>query len=402
MKVLFVAGACPYPPHSGAALRTYNLLKRLSKRHDITLVTPISEQNPDDLRNAFDNNLERVVPVPSPGINIPILRALSPVTYLCSSLPYIVRAHRNEEMDWAILHAMSDRKFDVLHCDSISVVPSIPTQVHLPKVFNAHNVEAVIWERYIREERRFYVRPILQSQLRKVARFEAQLPYIFDSCIAVSEEDREELRNRYGIERVDVVSNGVDVDYYDYRPDSESHEIAFIGSLDWRPNQDGLRWLVRDIMPHLRALVPDIQVTIVGRRPPGWLSDVCSAAGMQMRSDVPDVRPHLASAALSIVPLRIGGGSRLKILEAMSLGRCVVSTTIGAEGLNVVDGEHICLADAPNCFAEAVALLLLNRERRVEMTAAARRKVEAEYSWDIICRSLEDAWNSVRRPLPQR
>jgi glycosyltransferase involved in cell wall biosynthesis len=384
MKVLFVAGACPYPPDSGGTVRTFNLLKRLCSRHEITLVAP--SKPGVDLDDVFGGRLVRAIAVTSPGRTM--RRALGS---LLSPLPYIVRAHENPAMRAAVHDALATDHFDLLHCDSISVVPAIPDAA-VAKTFNAHNIEAMIWERYVREERRPWMIPVLRSQLAKVAAYEADLPRQFDCCIAVSEEDRAEMRRRYGAENVSVVANGVDLDFYSALPDQCAPGVAFVGSLDWRPNQDAVRWLLESIWPLVLAQAPGARLCVVGRRPPHWVASLCGRANASLCADVPDVRPYLADASVLVVPLRIGGGSRLKILEAMAAGRSIVSTTIGAEGLDVRAGEHLMIADEPASFAREVVSLLGDPARRQSLAGAGRALVESQYGWDRISLDMEEAW----------
>lgn len=224
MRVLFVAGACPYPPDSGGTVRTFNLLKRLCARHEITLIAP--SRPGVRLDAVFGGSLARVIAVPSPARTI--ARA---VLSLVGPLPYIVRAHENPAMRAAVADALATDHFNLVHCDSISVVSAIPLGP-VPKVFNAHNIEAVIWERYLCEERRPWMIPLLRSQLAKVAAYEARLPHLFNCCVVVSEEDRATMRRRYGAKNVSVVENGVDLDFYAPFSDQRAPALAFIGSLD--------------------------------------------------------------------------------------------------------------------------------------------------------------------------
>ncbi len=392
MRVLFVAGACPYPPDSGGTVRTYNLLRQLCSRHEITLIAP---QGCDvDLRAAFGGCLTRVIAVPAvyPGT----MRKLACLT---SPMPYIAAAHANPAMNAAVEQALRSGSFDVLHCDSISVVTAVPPDARLRKVFNAHNVEAVIWERYVENERRPWMRPLLRSQLAKVVRFESRLPSLFDYCVVVSQEDRLEMERRYGAEHVGVVPNGVDLDYYAPLPDPSEPGLTYVGSLDWMPNQDAVRWLIESIWPLVRREIACASLSIVGRRPPAWMRRLCEEPGVSLHADVPDVRPYLSGASVAIVPLRIGGGSRVKILEAMAAGRCVVSTSIGAEGLEVQNGRDIVIADDPAGFAHACLSLLGDLTRRQSIAHSARSLVESKYGWDMVSRDLEAAWCSVTSNL---
>jgi glycosyltransferase involved in cell wall biosynthesis len=203
---------------------------------------------------------------------------------------------------------------------------------------------------------------------------------------------------RYGFKYALTVRNGVDLEHYAPLPQAKEPRLTFIGSLDWRPNQDALRWFLGEIWPLVRSGISDVEMTVVGRRPPRWIAGLCEANDVRLHADAPDVRPHLADASAVVVPLRIGGGSRLKILEAMAAGRCVVSTSIGAEGLEVRHGEHLSIADTPAGFAEATLSLVGDardhRALRQSLARAGRALVEAEYGWDRIALDLEEAWRS--------
>lgn len=390
MRVIFVAGACPYPPNSGGTVRTHNLLRQLCSRHEITLVAP--QECDMDLRAVYGGCLTKVITVPAsrPG-------ATRRLACLASPLPYIVAAHANPAMNAAVENALELGNFDLLHCDSISVVPAIPAHAGIPRIFNAHNIEAVIWERYVENERRPWVRLVLRSQLAKVVRFESCLPSVFDWCVTVSREDCLEMQRRYGAQRVMVVPNGVDPEYYAPLPDPNEPALTYIGSLDWRPNQDAVRWLLESIWPLVRREIACASLSIVGRKPPEWMRQLCNQAGVSLDADVADIRPYLGAASLVVVPLRIAGGSRLKILEAMATGRCVVSTSIGAEGLDAVHGRDIVIADDPARFAHECVTLLKDPIRRAALARSARSLVELGYSWRRISRSLEDAWRCACR-----
>lgn len=387
MKVLFIAGACPYPLDSGGTVRTYNLLTRVCENHEITLIAP--SKPGVDLNSVFNGRLGQVVCVTPPVRTLAVS-----LCAMASKAPYIVKVHENPALNAAVEQALNGGHYDLIHCDSISVVPAVPEGTHLPKVFNAHNVEAAIWERYLREERRPWMTPMLASQLGKVRAYESLLPRLFDSCVVVSEPDRVQMR-RYGFKQAKVVRNGVDLDYYEPFADPSEPHLLYVGSLDWRANQDALRWFLESIWPLIRAAAPQARMSVVGRRPPRWMRPFCSRHGARLAADAPDVRPHLAEASVVVVPLRIGGGSRLKILEAMAAGRPVVSTSIGAEGLGVRHNEHILLADDPQEFAHITVHLLNDPNRRQALARAGRGLVEAQYGWDAIAAELEKAWNAA-------
>jgi glycosyltransferase involved in cell wall biosynthesis len=198
-----------------------------------------------------------------------------------------------------------------------------------------------------------------------------------------------------------LVENGVDLDHF--APVSErasnAAELLFLGSLDWYPNQDAVEYLLEEILPFLSARSPEVRLRIVGRRAPPELAKlVARSSGVELVGEVADVRPYLARARVVLVPLRIGGGSRIKILEALAMGKAVVSTTIGAEGLAVTNGVHLLLADSPEAFADSTLQLLKSPEEQARLGIEGRKLVEGRYSWDTAAEALESAWLRVSRP----
>jgi glycosyltransferase involved in cell wall biosynthesis len=191
--------------------------------------------------------------------------------------------------------------------------------------------------------------------------------------------------------KIIVIPNGVDLSYFRVLPaPQERSHLVFTGSMDWRPNQDALRYFIRDVLPLIRHAQPDVECTFVGRRPPKDIQRLGEIARVTVTGTVDDVRPYVERAAVCVVPLRIGGGSRLKILEAFAMGRPVVSTRIGAEGLDVVQGKHLLLADDPRQFAESVIDLLKNEQQSRLLGHESRKLVERQYGWDSLATRFGD------------
>ena len=236
-------------------------------------------------------------------------------------------------------------------------------------------------------------------QHRRMLRYEGGALRRFDGILAVSDADRETFARLYpgAVKRpVQVVSTGVDTDYFapsavDAPESAIRNELIFTGSMDWLPNEDAMLFFCRDILPLIRAEEPGVHLTIVGRTPTPAVKKLADASGVTVTGRVDDVRPYIREAAVYIVPLRIGGGTRLKIFEAMAMGKAVVSTTVGAEGLPVTNGEHVVLADEPRAFAASVVGLMRDRESRARLEAAARALVVERYDWSAVAGELEDA-----------
>jgi glycosyltransferase involved in cell wall biosynthesis len=278
-------------------------------------------------------------------------------------------------------------------CDFLVPAVNLPEDLPCPAVIFTHNVESEIWRRHTETQTGWLARQLYRSQYRRMLRFEGRTLRRFDGVLAVSDADRETFARLYpGVVRqpVSVVATGVDTEYFAPAADNpESHRLVFTGSMDWLPNEDAMSYFCRDILPLVRAEAPDVTLSIVGRAPTPTVSALAADAGIVVTGRVEDVRPHMQEAAVYIVPLRIGGGTRLKIFEAMAMGKAVVSTTVGAEGLPVTDGEHVVLADTPVAFADAILGLFRDRARRARLEAAARALVVDRYDWSAVAGQLE-------------
>jgi len=218
--------------------------------------------------------------------------------------------------------------------------------------------------------------------------------------LAVSEADQNLFARYLDPSRISVIPTGVDVDYFQPAPElEERNTLVFTGSMDWMPNEDGIFFFVEKVLPRIRAEVPEATLWVVGRRPSAKLLKLPNTVpGINVTGTVDDIRPFMGKASVYVVPLLVGGGTRLKIFEAMAMGKAVVSTSIGAEGLPVTNGENGILADQPEEFASQVVSLLRDQPRRLAMGQAARRLVEEKYSWNSVARELI----SVLREVAQR
>jgi glycosyltransferase involved in cell wall biosynthesis len=226
-------------------------------------------------------------------------------------------------------------------------------------------------------------------------RFEGRALRRFDGLLAVSEADRETFARLYpgiNLDALHVVRTGVDTQFFTPASGPESGiELVFTGSMDWLPNEDGMLWFCREVLPLIRREVPDVTLSIVGRSPTPAVRQLAREPGVRVTGRVDDVRQYIQDAALFVVPLRIGGGTRLKIFEAMAMGKAVVSTTVGAEGLPVTHDRDILLADDPASFARAVIRLLHDGDERRQLASAGRRLVEEHFDWSAVARDLEHA-----------
>jgi polysaccharide biosynthesis protein PslH len=309
-------------------------------------------------------------------------------------LPYSVTSHDSPELrdaiaDYAVAHAV-----DLWHCEWTPYADSLRGLSEARRLIMAHNVESLIWQRYGETETNPFKRWYIREQWRKFQHFERRATGEADQTVAVSDADADLLRNEFGARRVAVVENGVDTTFFqptDSAPDA--NRILFLGSLDWRPNLDAVAQLLERVFPAVRAAESGARLEIVGRNPPAWLRRrATEIPGVELHADVPDVRPHLARCGVLAVPLRIGGGSRLKILEALASGVPVVSTVIGAEGLHLEPGRHLTVVASVDEMANALVQAIRRPEEARERAERGRKRVLSRYDWDALADQLERIW----------
>jgi len=397
MRVLWLNAGLLLPLDKGGKLRTWHLMRHLAARHQVTYLSfadpSASAADLAGMRQVCDR-LETVprreVPKHSPRFFLQASRAL------VDPAPYAVAAYRSAEYRARVMRLLAEQPFDALVCDFLVPAVNLPARLPCPTVLFTHNVEAEIWRRHA-ETAKGWRRPLLRSQWRRMRRFEGRTLSRFDAVLAVSEADRGTFARLYpGRLRAParVIPTGVDAQYFAAAASlpADSHRLAFVGSMDWLPNEDAVLYFCREILPRIRRVEPRVALSIIGRNPtPAVRRLAGEVPGLEITGRVDDVRPHVGRASLSIVPLRIGGGTRLKIYEAMAMGRPVVSTTVGAEGLPLVPGRDIAIADDPDAFADAVLALLSDPAARRRMAATARSLVAERYDWSAVAGALVDA-----------
>jgi glycosyltransferase involved in cell wall biosynthesis len=279
---------------------------------------------------------------------------------------------------------------DLCVADFLVAMPNMPTRTSVPVVLFEHNVEYMIWKRLHAVEKRPWQRALLALEWRKMRHYETKACARAGLTVAVSEADRALLAANAPGADIRAIGTGVDTAYF--RPNGALEApatLVFTGSMDWYPNEDAIMYFNTAILPELRREVPGLSLAVVGRDPSDRLRAACTAAGVHVTGTVADVRPYVAEASVYVVPLRIGGGTRLKIFEALAMGKAVVATRVGAEGLPIVSGEHFLQADSPADFAQAVVTLLTDPGRRHALGMAGRRLVEERYSWTQVTRQFE-------------
>lgn len=405
LRVAVLDEELPFPTTSGKRIRTFNLLSRLAERHRVTV---LCHRNPDRSEAAAADDAFRKLGIETVIVDRTIPSKSGPVFYarlagnLLSPLPYSVATHSSPALADAVRRHAAKHRVDVWHCEWT------PYAQVLRDAFGsrlasarwsvmAHNVESLIWRRYVETETNAMKRWYVRRQLHKFEKFEQWAYTSASAAIAVSDDDATLMQERFGVNEVAVVENGVDTAYF--RPqrdvDRDPARLLFLGSLDWRPNQDAVRLLLNDIFPKVRRQLPHATLALVGRHPPDWLRSQAAAPGVELYPNVPDVRPFLARCTLLAVPLRIGGGSRLKILEALATGTPVVSTRIGAEGLHLKPGRDLIVTDGIDDMADAIVRGIRHPYELEDTAERGRRVVLDQYDWAPLAEKLDEVWWTV-------
>jgi glycosyltransferase involved in cell wall biosynthesis len=390
MRILFLQKQILFPHDTGAKIRVLNVLRHLGKRHEITFLCNLRAGEEIHLEKMHALGL-RLETVPARESRRGSLRFYGDLAKNLLS-PYPFSISRNYD---PVLHAraralVAQERYDLLICDTVFMARHTLDLKVSARILFQHNMEALILQRHAEKSTGWLRARYMALQAQRMRRFEEACGRHFDTIIAVSEQDRQKFAREYGWQHVQAIDTAVDVDYFrsNGTPEKADH-IVFVGSLDWLPNQDGAVFFAERVWPLIRRVRPQAVFQIVGRNPPRSVRRLENVEGIDVVGTVPDVRPYVAGAAVMVVPLLVGGGTRIKIFEAMAMGKALVSTTIGAEGLPVTSGEHLLLADDPCDFAQAVLDLLNDPERRSRLGQSANRLVRASYSTEIVARQFE-------------
>jgi polysaccharide biosynthesis protein PslH len=386
MKILWVKAGGLVPPDTGGKIRSYNILRELARCHSVTFFSfhgALDNDPHSELKNIFD----QLVCVP---LDLPPAKSFAEMMdYAISGLssrPYGITKFCRPEVGRRLRSLLNRENYDIIVCDFMAAAGAIPWESPIPKVLFTHNVEATIWRRHYQVASNPVWKAISWLEWRKMTAAEQRYLRLADHVLAVSETDRDAFATVVDRARLTVIPTGVDVDYF--RPQAvpeNPNSLVFTGSMDWLPNEDAIFYFVESILPLILERCPNVSLEVVGRKPSRKLQFLAeSRKDVQLTGWVEDIRPYVARGAVCIVPLRIGGGTRLKIFEAMAMGKAVVSTSIGAEGLPVTSGENIVIADSPRDFADQTVALLEHSGERKRLGDAARALVAEKYSWQKV------------------
>lgn len=400
MRILWVKADKLLPVQNGGNIRTYHVLRYLSSRHELTFFSYYAGKRDPIYEGDLQRELPGAIAVCTGKKELSgVARCLDYVGHLGAEPPYAVSRFADASVQKQMRKWFREQRFDVAVCDFLDAAVNFPGRLNTPSVLFQHNVESEIWRRHAETAGNPAKKMMYRMEFRKMLRYERCTVRKFQHVIAVSENDRSLMMKWVDGDRVTVVPTGVDLAHYkqvdkaNSRVNETAPVVTFVGAMDWEPNVDGVEYFCSQVWPSIKAEVPNVKFRIVGRNPvrrvQKWASDSIEVTGL-----VPSVVEHLRESTIVIVPLRIGGGTRLKIYEAMATGKAVVSTTVGAEGLDVSSGHDIVLADDAQAFSRAVSTLIRDKTLRLRYEKAAA-ETAARYDWPAIGHRFNDVLEKV-------
>ncbi len=387
-RLLFVAQLLPFPPDTGAHIRTFNVIRQLARHFEVTLICFHRQDDAGGPLNVETRSKglapwARVEAFPIPQLDRHWRLLGDHLRSLLTNRVYTWYMYDSAPFERHLTRELESGAYDVVHMDSLDLSRFMPLFDGLPMVLVHHDATSVQLERRGDQEKSPWRRWYLHKQARLMRREERKCTLV-SLNVAVSEVDKSILREIAGGGRFTVIPNGVDLEYFQPDWGSDVSGLVFVGGATWLPNRDALDFFCEEILPLVRKSKPDVAVTWVGRATDADRRTYREAHRVELTGYVDDVRPYLRQAACAVIPIRIGSGTRVKILDAWAMGKAVVSTTIGAEGLAATHGEQLLLADSPLEFADAVVGVLEDPARRNKMGRSGRAFVEKHYSWEAI------------------
>ncbi len=393
LKLLFVAQLHPWPLTNGGAVRVFNLLAGLVQRHRVTLVVLAEAGKVVDESFPLWRQCEQVISVSRATCAVARTRRFDdwpPVRQLLanlfrSPLPSFVRRWESAELVKTLRALRATNDFDAVWVERSYIAESVRAAGFRGRiVVDVDDLENVVFLRKLRLKPWYRSKPLHYAEWAKANLYERLLPLRFWRLVVCKEDDRRFFGPWARGDKVRVVPNGVAADAECDAAGEVDGEMVFVGALNFPPNMDAVRHFVTEILPRIKALYPAARFVAVGSNPAPEILKLHNGSDCVIAASVPDVRPYLNRAAVAVVPLRVGGGTRLKVLEALGCGRAVVSTTLGAEGLGLQTGVHLELADSPDAFAAACVRLLRDPELRRRLGRVGRERVLRDYRWDAI------------------
>lgn len=398
MKILWLSHLIPYPPKGGVQQRSYNLMRELSKHHEVSVISFFQKAHQPDAKsldeavahlNQFCQVLD-VLPIQSDTTLFGKLEvAIASVIKRC---PYTILWLKSKRFEKAILKAIDDQKFDLIHFDTISLAQYRGHFGNATSALTHHNVESDMLLRRASNSKRRLERWFFNHEGNLLKRYEGTFGQSFDLHVACSDVDAERIRSLVPNAKVFTAPNGADLDYFAPAPahnESVKHSLVFAGGLSWYPNASAMRFFFDQVWSDLLREIPDVSISVIGKNPPEWLVDLArSDRHVRVTGFVDDVRPYLHEAEVYVCPIYDGGGTKLKMVDALACGKAIVAHPVACEGLDVIHNEHVIVAESSAEFVREIKRLFDNNQLRERIQKNARLLAERSYSFTAIGHSL--------------
>ena len=392
MKILQLAPRLPWPADDGGRIGIFGITKYLAQRgHELTLLAITPDRNSDI------SGLKEYCAVAAVEMNtVSSYRGM--LLNLFSHVPYTVSKYHGKPVLEELNNLLQHNRFDIVHVDHLHMArygEFVKQRFNLPVVLREHNVESVIWDRYYRTVKGHLARAYTHLQFKKFYQYESKLIGAFDRCLAITKKDKERIQKMNPRAKVSVIPAGVDTSYFHpLNAPIERYSLVSVASMDWPPNSDGILWFINKVWPAIKREVPSAKFYVVGKNPPPEIKRL-STKDIIVTGFVGDVREYMARASVLIVPLRTGGGMRIKILNALAMSKAVVSTSVGYEGIDAKDGRSICIADSSEEFAHRTIEVLKDGDRREQLGAEGLKLIQEKYRWEQIAKRIEEEYRRI-------
>lgn len=391
LEVLFITEFLPWPLHSGGRIRSYQILRQVALKHDVTLIAA----DHDGVESYFTNFVKEVHVVPAKGYS-KLFKFLRFLISFFSEKPFMyVYSSYNAEMRKKINEVIRRVRFDIIHIDHLDAAVYLSNCEKRSVYLDEHNYETQLLRSLKDLQKNVFGKFYLTNQIKKIEKFEGNALQCADAIGAVSYNDAQMMAKWVPKEKISVIPNGVDTNFFKIPRIPEPFHLVSVASLDWHPNVDGLIWFLKNVWPVVAGQKKDTFLTIVGRNPPRKLYRYADDR-IRIQASVPDVRVYVQNASVFVVPVFAGGGTRLKILEAMAMDIPIVSTSKGAEGIDYTDGVNICIADDADMFIRKIFTLFEKKDLSRSVAASARNLVKNNYSWDAAGLKLETVYQKLK------
>jgi len=402
MKILFLSQIVPYPPHGGVLQRGYNMIREIGKYNEVHLLAFI---HPDvlateaQLVESRKELLKYCISVeyfqlwPKKSV---LHKYFGFALGLFYPKPFSFLAHKSVDFRKKINEVIKDRQIELVHYDTIALAQYRDCAPELPSALTHHNIESELMGRRAAVEKNLFAKFYLNMEVRKLVKSEESISPLFDLNVTMSSIDSGKLQELAGNIKIAVIPNGADLNYFKPVKGEETRAVIYAGGMNMYANLDAVMFFVDNIWPTIKASIPDVVFYAIGQDPPPELIKKAKQDdGIKVLGYVDDVRPYVAKASVYIVPLRVGGGTRLKVVDALSQGKAIVSTSIGCEGINVTPGKNIVIADDPQTFAREVIAIFDDDNKRDSLGVAARELAEKQYSWEKMGKDLQSAYEEI-------